>query len=74
VRFEVGFSLSHNGRSVWTLPRRVPRARNWRASQDLREEFAAHVIEVRHDLESLTARLLALQTFSRSQSDCNSGS
>ncbi len=70
-RFEVGFSLSHNGRSVWTLPpARSSGEELARVAKICGEEFAAHVIEVRHDLESLHLRgWLALPTFSRSQSD-----
>ncbi len=70
-RFEVGFSLSHNGRSVWTLPpARSSGEELARVAKICGEEFAAHVIEVRHDLQSLHLRgWLALPTFSRSQSD-----
>jgi DNA mismatch repair protein MutL len=70
-RFEVGFALVHNGKSVWSLsPARTPAERLVRVAKLCGEDFASHVIELRHDLESL--RLwgwIALPTFSRSQAD-----
>jgi DNA mismatch repair protein MutL len=70
-RFEVGFSLAHNGRNVWSLPpARSEAERRARVASLCGEEFAAHVIELRH--ESGQLRLtgwIALPTFSRSQSD-----
>ena len=70
-RFEVGFTLVHNGRTVWRLPPAPSAAeRLTRVAKLCGEEFAAHVIELRHDTENL--RLygwLALPTFSRSQAD-----
>ena len=70
-RFEVGFTLVHNGRSVWSLPPAAePAQRLARVSKLCGEEFAAHVLELRHDTESLRlSGWLALPTFSRSQSD-----
>ncbi len=70
-RFDVGFSLAHNGKMVWTLPAAADSAaRLARVARLCGEEFAAHVIELRHDTESLVLHgWLALPTFSRSQSD-----
>lgn len=70
-RFEVGFALLHNGKSVWTLPPANTAAeRLTRIAKICGEDFAAHVIELRHDTESLRlSGWLALPTFSRSQAD-----
>ena len=70
-RFEVGFSLAHNGKSVWSLPpARTEAERRARVAQLCGEEFAAHVIELHHESERLRlAGWIALPTFSRSQSD-----
>lgn len=70
-RFSVGFSLAHNGKSVWTLPpARSPAERLARVAKICGEEFAAHVIELTHEIETLSVSgWLALPTFSRSQSD-----
>jgi DNA mismatch repair protein MutL len=70
-RFEVGFTLANNGRSVWTLPQaRSQSERLTRVAKLCGEDFAAHVIELRHDIESLRlSGWIALPTFSRSQSD-----
>jgi DNA mismatch repair protein MutL len=70
-RFEVGFTLSHNGKGVWTLPpARSPAEKLARVAKVCGEDFAAHVIELRHDTENLRlSGWLALPTFSRSQSD-----
>ena len=70
-RFEVGFSLAHNGKSVWSLPpARAEAERRARVAALCGEEFAAHVIELRHESEQLRlAGWIALPTFSRSQSD-----
>src|SRR3984957_7701186 len=70
-RFAVGFALAHNGKTVWTLPpARSPAERLGRVAKICGEEFAAHVIEVRHDIETLSlSGWIALPTFSRSQSD-----
>ena len=70
-RFEVGFTLVHNGKTIWTLaaahsaPQRLARV-----AKLCGEDFAGHVIELNHDTESLRlSGWLALPTFSRSQSD-----
>jgi DNA mismatch repair protein MutL len=70
-RFDVAFSLSHNGKNIWSLPlARTPAERLERVARICGEEFAAHVIELRHDTETLRlSGWLALPTFSRSQSD-----
>ncbi len=70
-RFDVGFSLSHNGKRVWILPpAHSPGERLARVAKICGEEFAAHVIELRHDTENLrVGGWLALPTFSRTQSD-----
>jgi DNA mismatch repair protein MutL len=70
-RFEVGFTLSHNGKAVWTLPpaRSAP-ARLARVAKVCGEEFAAHVIELQYAADAFSlSGWLALPTFSRSQSD-----
>jgi DNA mismatch repair protein MutL len=70
-RFSVGFTLAHNGKTVWTLaPARSPEERLARVAKICGEEFASHVIELRHQSETLSVSgWLALPTFSRSQSD-----
>src|SRR3984957_15851194 len=70
-RFEVGFSLAHNGKSVWSLPpARSEAERRARVAKLCGEEFAAHVIELHHESEHLRlVGWIALPTFSRSQSD-----
>jgi DNA mismatch repair protein MutL len=70
-RFDVGFTLAHNGKDVWQLPpAHSPAERLARVARVCGEEFAAHVIELRHETESLRLEgWLALPTFSRSQSD-----
>jgi DNA mismatch repair protein MutL len=70
-RFEVAFTLAHNGKSVWSLPaaRSAPE-RLARVAKICGEDFAGHVIELQHDTETLRlSGWLALPTFSRSQSD-----
>jgi DNA mismatch repair protein MutL len=70
-RFEVAFSLAHNGKTVWSLPaaRSAPE-RLARVAKICGEDFAGHVIELQHDTETLRlSGWLALPTFSRSQSD-----
>jgi DNA mismatch repair protein MutL len=70
-RFDVAFALIHNGRNVWTLGA-APSSelRLQRVARICGEEFAAHVIELRHETESLRLEgWLALPTFSRSQAD-----
>jgi DNA mismatch repair protein MutL len=70
-RFEVGFTLVHNGKTVWALPPAPTQAQRLaRVARLCGDEFAAHVIEFRHDTENLRlSGWLALPTFSRSQSD-----
>ncbi len=70
-RFAVGFTLAHNGKNVWTLPpARSPAERLARAAKICGEEFASHVIELRHESGTLSlSGWLALPTFSRSQAD-----
>ena len=70
-RFEVGFALVHNGKRVWSLaPAHTPAERLARVAKLCGEEFTAHVLELRHDLESLKLwGWIALPTFSRSQAD-----
>jgi DNA mismatch repair protein MutL len=70
-RFEVAFSLLHNGKSIWMLPvAGSAMQRLERVARICGEEFAAHVIELNHQTESLNlSGWLALPTFSRSQSD-----
>ena len=70
-RFSVGFSLTHNSKAVWTLPpAHSPAERLARVARVCGEDFAAHVIEVRHEFETLgLSGWIALPTFSRSQSD-----
>jgi DNA mismatch repair protein MutL len=70
-RFEVGFGLIHNGKVIWTLPPAHSAAeRLQRVAKICGEEFASHVVELRHQTESLRlAGWLALPTFSRSQAD-----
>jgi DNA mismatch repair protein MutL len=70
-RFEVAFTLAHNGKTVWSLPSAHTHAeRLARVAKICGEDFAGHVIELKHDLESLRlSGWVALPTFSRSQSD-----
>jgi DNA mismatch repair protein MutL len=70
-RFEVAFSLVHNGRDVWSLPAAHSAGeRLARVAKICGPEFASHVIEVSHETQSLRLTgWLALPTFSRSQSD-----
>ena len=70
-RFEVAFSLTHNGRSVWTLPAALSAAeRLARVSKVCGAEFAAQVIELPQASGGLSlSGWLARPTFSRSQSD-----
>jgi DNA mismatch repair protein MutL len=70
-RFEVGFTLSHNGKAVWTLPPAPSApARLARVAKVCGEEFAAHVIELQYAADAFSlSGWLALPTFSRSQSD-----
>jgi DNA mismatch repair protein MutL len=70
-RFDVAFALIHNGRNVWSLSGAPSGAQRLeRVARICGEEFAAHVIELRHETESLRLEgWLALPTFSRSQAD-----
>jgi DNA mismatch repair protein MutL len=70
-RFEVGFTLSHNGKAVWALPPALSApARLARVAKVCGEEFAAHVIELQYATDAFSlSGWLALPTFSRSQSD-----
>jgi len=70
-RFDVAFSLLHNGKTIWTLPPAVSAAeRLQRVAKLCGDDFAAHVMEVRYDSDDLRlSGWLALPTFSRSQSD-----
>lgn len=70
-RFEAGFTLVHNGKTVWALPPAPSHEQRLaRVAKLCGEEFAAHVIELKHDTENLRlSGWLALPTFSRSQSD-----
>ena len=70
-RFEVAFTLVHNGKTAWSLGAAHGDAeRLARVAKICGDDFAAHVIELRHDTESLRlSGWLALPTFSRSQSD-----
>jgi DNA mismatch repair protein MutL len=70
-RFAVAFTLVHNGKTVWSLPPAHTAAeRLARAAKICGEDFAGHVIELKHDTENLRlSGWLALPTFSRSQSD-----
>jgi len=70
-RFDVAFSLLHNGKTIWSLPPAISSAeRLQRVAKLCGSEFAAHVMEVRYDADDLRlSGWLALPTFSRSQSD-----
>ena len=70
-RFDVAFTLVHNGKNIWTLPAATSDPQRLaRVARVCGEEFAAHVIELRHETESLVlSGWLALPTFSRSQPD-----
>jgi DNA mismatch repair protein MutL len=70
-RFDVAFVLAHNGKTAWSLPAaRTAAERLARVAKICGEDFAGHVIELKHDTESLRlSGWLALPTFSRSQSD-----
>ncbi len=70
-RFDVGFSLTHNGKSTLSLPPALSAPERLKRVADIcGEEFAAHVIELNHETETLRlSGWLGLPTFSRSQSD-----
>jgi DNA mismatch repair protein MutL len=70
-RFDVAFTLLHNGKTIWTLPPAATAAeRLQRVAKVCGEEFAAHVMQVSYESDDLQILgWLALPTFSRSQSD-----
>jgi DNA mismatch repair protein MutL len=70
-RFAVAFTLVHNGKTIWSLPAAHSAVeRLARVAKICGDDFAGHVIELKHDTESLRlSGWLALPTFSRSQSD-----
>jgi DNA mismatch repair protein MutL len=70
-RFEVGFSLAHNGKPVWTLPPATsPAEQIARVAKLCGEDFAQHVIELEEQSAGMgLSGWLALPTFSRSQAD-----
>jgi DNA mismatch repair protein MutL len=70
-RFDVGFTLVHNGRTVWSLPpARAPGDRLARVAKLCGADFSAHVLEIEHGFETLKLwGWIALPTFSRSQAD-----
>jgi len=70
-RFSVAFALVHNGKTVWSLPAaHTAPERLARVAAICGEDFAGHVMELKHDTESLRlSGWMALPTFSRSQSD-----
>jgi len=70
-RFDVGFSLTHNGKSTLSLPPAVSAPERLKRVADIcGEEFAAHVLELKHETETLRlSGWLGLPTFSRSQAD-----
>ncbi len=70
-RFDVGFSLIHNGKSALSLPPAVSAGERLKRVADIcGEEFAGHVLELNHETESMRlSGWLGLPTFSRSQSD-----
>jgi DNA mismatch repair protein MutL len=70
-RFDVAFALIHNGKTVWSLAAAHSSAeRLVRVAKICGEDFAAHVIELRHETEALRlSGWLALPTFSRAQAD-----
>ncbi|HKL62291.1 MAG TPA: DNA mismatch repair protein MutL, partial [Woeseiaceae bacterium] len=70
-RFDVQFTLTHNGRSVMHLPAATDgQGRLRRLAQVLGERFAAECIEVERAAQGIAlAGWLALPTYSRSQAD-----
>ncbi len=70
-RFAVAFSLTHNGKNIWSLPAAASGAQRLeRVAKVCGEDFAAHVMELNHNTESLRlSGWVALPTFSRSQAD-----
>jgi len=70
-RFDVAFTLVHNGRTIWSLaPASSLALRLGRVSRLCGEEFALHALELSHVTEALqVSGWLGLPTFSRSQAD-----
>ena len=70
-RFDVAFTLIHNGKTIWSVPVAQGGAdKLQRLARMCGEDFAAHLMEVNYETEALRLRgWLALPTFSRSQSD-----
>ncbi len=70
-RFDVSFTLIHNGKTIWALPPASSQPeRLQRAAKLCGADFAEHVMEVRYEADDLRlSGWLALPTFSRSQSD-----
>ncbi len=70
-RFDVAFSLTHNGKAVFSLPVALTAAdRLQRVASICGEEFAGHVLALQHQTESWRlSGWLALPTFSRGQAD-----
>ncbi len=70
-RFDVAFSLAHNGKPVWSLAAApAASARLARVAEVCGREFAEHALELRHDTEAMSLHgWLALPTFSRGQAD-----
>jgi DNA mismatch repair protein MutL len=70
-RFDVAFTLVHNGKTAWTLPAAADgTARLRRVARICGDDFAGHVLELNHRTEALRlSGWLALPTFSRSQAD-----
>jgi len=70
-RFDVGFTLIHNDKTIWDLPAAISQPeRLQRVAKLCGAEFAEHIMELRYDSDELRlSGWLALPTFSRSQSD-----
>ena len=52
-RFDVAFSLTHNGKAVFSLPVALTEAEHLqRVASICGEEFAGHVLAVRHQTET----------------------
>jgi DNA mismatch repair protein MutL len=71
ARFDVGFSLTHNGREAWNF---APATTEWAQLQRLAAlcgaEFTQHVVAVQHAMSSVRLQgWLGLPTFSRGQAD-----
>ena len=70
-RFDVGFQLRHNGRSIYPLrPATSVIERERRVATLCGSEFAEHLVHIETGVADLTLRgWVALPTFSRSQAD-----